>query len=243
MNLQNKTAIVTGGAVRIGQAITIALAKAGVNIVLHYSHSQKKAEETSATIKKNGGHVTTIQADFSRPISAAKVVMEHAINQFESVEILINNAAIFEKGNLVTTTEEAWDDHFNINLKAPCFLSQAFVSALKKDQPAQILNIADWRATSPDANYLAYSLTKCGLVAMTYALAKQLAPHVQVNAIAPGAILPPPDMDDDYLNRLSERVPLQRCGSTQEITDGLLYLLRSNFVTGEVLYIAGGEQL
>ena len=243
MNLKNKTAIVTGGAVRIGKGIALALSKAGANIVLHYGHSNIAAQETATLIQEQGGTVTTVQADLSEPVFASKHIVEHAMNKFHRVDILINNAAIFEKGTLQTTTEEAWDRHMNINLKAPAFLSQQFVNALSKEQPAHIINIADWRATTPDVDYLAYSLTKSSLVALTLTLAKQLAPHVQVNAIAPGAILPPPEMDEDYLQRIARNVPLQRQGSVKEITDGILYLLQSDFVTGEVLYIAGGEQL
>ncbi|VAX40399.1 FolM Alternative dihydrofolate reductase 1 [hydrothermal vent metagenome] len=243
MNLEKKTAIVTGGAVRIGQAIAIALADAGINIVLHYGHSETAAQETAAVINNLGGHITIVQADLQKPVAAAKSIMEHALNHFGAVDILINNAAIFEKGNLRTTSEEEWDRYFAINLKAPVFLSQAFAEALKKEQVAHIINIVDWRATKPDVDYLAYSLTKSGLVTMTQTLAKELAPYVQVNAIAPGAILPPPGNEDAYSQRISQQIPLQRCGNRDEITDGVLYLLRSNFVTGEVLYITGGEQL
>jgi pteridine reductase len=157
--------------------------------------------------------------------------------------MLVNSAAIFESGDVFSTTEESWDRHFAINLKSPFFLSQAFAEQVGPTQQAAIVNIADWRATRPGTDYVAYTLTKAALVTMTQSLALGLAPNIRVNAIAPGAILPPPDKGQDYLDKLAESIPARRVGSPAEVAKALLYLLEAEFVTGELVYVTGGEHL
>ena len=159
------------------------------------------------------------------------------------MDILVNSAAIFERGDLFNTTEESWDRHFAINLKSPFFLSQAFAVHVGKERPGAIVNITDWRATRPGTDYVAYTLAKAALVTMTQSLALGLAPNIRVNAIAPGAILPPPDGDQAYLEQLAQAIPARRVGSPAEVAKALLFLLESDFVTGELVYVTGGEHL
>jgi pteridine reductase len=241
MNLKDKTAAITGGAVRLGRAISLALAGAGANVVLHYGHSADEADETRREMESRGAKVILVQANLLHPAEAAEAVFEAARSEFENVDILVNSAAIFEEGTLASTTESQWDRHFDINLKSPFFFCQAFARQLTASR-GHIVNIADWRGSCPTVGHFAYSLTKAGIVAMTRQLALELAPRVQVNAIAPGAILPPPGHGPEYLERIAQNVPLRRVGSPRDITDGLLYLLQSDFVTGEVLHVTGGEQ-
>ena len=243
MNLQGKTAIVTGGAVRLGRAIALALAEQGACVCLHYGNSEQEAQQTVARIHAAGVQATSIQADLREPADAARAIIAHAAACFGGVDILINNAAIFEPGSLETTSEDEWDRHFAINLKAPFFLCQAFAAALKPDQQGHIISLADWRALRPGKDYLAYTLSKSGLVTLTRSLARQLAPRVQVNAIAPGAILPAPGQDIEQLNQRARQIPLRRAGSPADISEAILFLLHSDFITGEVLPITGGEQL
>jgi pteridine reductase len=242
MELQGKAAIVTGGAVRLGKALAVALAEEGVSLAIHYNSSAGPADETVAELKDVGADAFAIQGDLSQP-DQAPLVIEHAVTHLGSVDILINSAAIFEAADLAATTEASWDKHFAINLKAPFFLSQAFAQHVGRERPGHIINIADWRGMRPDTKYLAYSLTKAGVLSMTQALALALAPNIQVNAIAPGAILPPPGRDQAYLDRLAQAVPLERVGSPQEVSKALIYLLRSDFVTGETIFVTGGEHL
>jgi NAD(P)-dependent dehydrogenase (short-subunit alcohol dehydrogenase family) len=195
-----------------------------------------------AELKSMGTGAVAIQGDLSQE-DQLPLVIERAVAHLGSVDILINSAAIFERADLAATTVAGWDRHFSINLKAPFFLSQAFAGHVGHDRPGHIVNIADWRGERPDTQHLAYSLTKAGVLSMTRALAVALAPNIQVNAIAPGAILPPPGKDKAYLGRLAEVVPLGRVGSPQEIAKALVYLLRSDFVTGETIFVTGGEQL
>lgn len=242
MELDGRVAVVTGGAVRLGKALALALAQEGVRLGLHYNASAGPAEQAVAEIKSLGSDALAVQADLSQSSQVQKVI-ERTVAHFGRLDILVNSAAIFEPAGLVQTTEAIWDMHFAINLKAPFFLSQAFAAYVGKDRPAHIVNIADWRGLRPDINYLAYSLTKAGLLSMTEGLALALAPNIQVNAIAPGAILPPPGKDQAYLDRLVQAIPVRRVGSPAEIVRALLYLLESDFVTGETVFVTGGEHL
>ncbi len=242
MELEGRVALVTGSAVRLGKALALALAREGVRLAIHYNASAGPAEETVAEIEALGSQARAVQADLSQATQAASLV-EGAARHFGRVDILVNSAAIFEPADLAHTGEVAWDRHFAINLKAPFFLSQAFAAHVGLERQAQIVNIADWRGRRPDPAYLAYSLTKAGVISLTTALALALAPNIRVNAIAPGAILPPPGKDRAYLDQLAQAIPLQRAGSPDDVARALIYLLRSDFVTGETLFVTGGEQL
>ncbi len=243
VELQDKVAIVTGGGVRLGRAIALALANAGASVCLHYGHSEAEAEATADEIRSQGGSVATVQADLLNSTDAAQTIITKALSSFGHADFLVNNAAIFEDGTLATTTETDWDRHFAINLKSPFFLIQAFAAELAHGRRAHVVNIADWRGLRPGTDHLAYTLTKAGLITLTHSLAQELAPNVQVNAIAPGAILPPPDQQPAYLDELAKRIPLRRTGHAGDVTDALLFLLRSDFITGEVVRITGGQDL
>ena len=242
MELKGKVALVTGGAVRLGRALAVALGEKGARVALHYGNSTADAGETAALIRRTGADVEIFQADLHDTPQAIRLV-ERAARHFGRIDILVNSAAIFQPGDLADTTEENWDAHFGINLKAPFFLCQAFARQLGPEAEGCIVNVADWRGVRPGSHHLAYTLTKAGIVTMTRSLAQALAPRVRVNAIAPGAILPPPGADDVYLERLATHIPLRRSGSPAEVTRALLYLLEAEFVTGEVLFVDGGERL
>ncbi len=243
MELENKVAIVTGGAVRIGRAISLALAQAGARILVHYSGSAEAARSTVEQITSSGGRAESVSADFTKPVQAARTVVAAALDHFAQVDMLINSAAIFARGSLAATTEPDWDRHFAINLKTPAFLCQEFAARHNPGGAGAIVNIADWRGLHPVPGYLAYTLTKSAVVAMTRLLALELAPAIRVNAVAPGAILPPPGSTPEDLNRMAEQLPLKRHGSVDDVTAAVLFLLRSDFVTGEVLYVTGGQHL
>ena len=242
MDLDGKAAIVTGGAVRLGRALALALARQGVRVGVHYGSSAGPAETVVQDIKSMGSDAMAIQADLSRP-GAARSIVECARAHFGQVDILVNSAAIFEPGNWDDTTEGSWDRHFAINLKSPFFLSQAFAAQVGRERAGHIVNIADWRGVRPGPDHMAYTLTKAAIIAMTKSLALALAPNIQVNAIAPGLILPPPGQDQAYLENKAGQVPARRTGSPQEIANAMIFLLRSDFVTGELIFVTGGEHL
>jgi pteridine reductase len=240
--LEGKVALVTGGAVRIGRALALALAGRGAGVALHYGKSAEAAAMTMAAIHDLGGHAAAFQADL-RDLSQTGELVDRVAQRLGQVEILVNCAATFIPADVADTSESIWDEQFSVNLKAPFFLSRAFANHVGKERPAQIVNIADWRAIRPDPQCLAYSLTKAGIAAMTRGLALVLAPNIRVNAIAPGAILPPPGRDQSYLEELGKHLPLQRHGSPDEVSSALLYLVTAQFVTGQVLFVDGGEHL
>jgi NAD(P)-dependent dehydrogenase (short-subunit alcohol dehydrogenase family) len=245
VQLQHQVAVVTGGAVRIGREISLALSRAGMRVCVHYNSSAPAAEQTAEEIRSAGGEVTIVQADLSHPGAAADKVISAAIRTFGQVDVLINNASIFESERLDELTIERWERHERINLTAPAFLCQRFVAAQRqrRGKAGAIVNIVDWRALRPQPGHLSYTLSKAGLLCLTQLLAQELAPTIRVNAIAPGAILPPPGAGPDYEQRMKSLVPLGRVGHPQDIVEAVLFLLRSDFVTGETVHVTGGQQL
>lgn len=242
-DLCGKSAIVTGGAVRLGRALADRLAREGLDVCIQYSSSQAAAADAVPALRAQGVRAAAVQADFTDPVAAARRVVEQAVQELGRVDVLINCAAIFEPGTLAETDEANWDRHLNINLKAPAYLCREFTKALSPGSTGHIVNIVDWRALRPGVGHLAYTVAKSGLVALTSILAQELAPRVQVNAIAPGAILPVPGSSPAEFAAIGRTTPLQRTGHPDDIADALIYLLRSEYVTGEVVHVTGGQHL
>jgi len=242
MDLHGKTAVITGGAKRIGRALTLALAKAGCNIILHYGCSRDAAEQTAQEAEALGIRVILKQADLVAPVGLSTLVETEPFG-LSPAQILINSAAAFPSDTLRTLTLDQWSKTFRINLRTPIFLTQAFANALPADRDGAVINITDWRTERPYPDHFSYSVAKGALDAFTCSAAISLAPQVRVNAIALGAMLPPPDKEQSYLDALAETLPLQRPGGTSVIADTMLYLLRNDFVTGEILRLDGGAHL
>ena len=242
MDLSGKVAIVTGAGVRLGRAFALNVAEAGCDVCVHYYQSEQPAQETVAAIRQMGCRACAVSADLSNPEQAAKRIVAECHQQLGPASVLINSAAIFEPGTCVDTTTDQWDRHLAINLAGPFHLSREFSSQLPGDR-GHIINIADWRATRPVSGHLAYTLSKSALVSLTRILAQELAPAIQVNAIAPGAILPATRTDSGEFEGLSEAIPLRRTGQPSDLTEALQFLLRSDFVTGEVIHVNGGQHL
>jgi len=243
VKLPGATALITGGAVRIGKAIVLALAEAGCHVAIHYHRSAEAAEETAEEARRSGVRAVTVPADLMSPTSAAETIFDDVAAALGPVSVLVNSAAIFEAGTMGETTDEDWDRHLTINLTAPFALCREFARRHTSGRRGHIVNIVDWRATRPAVGHLAYTVAKSGLLTLTKILARELAPDVQVNAIAPGAILPAADSGAGEFDRLAEQIPLRRTGQPTDIARTLLFLLNSDFVTGEILHVTGGEQL
>ncbi len=237
--LSGRVALVTGGAARLGRAIALGLAARGADLALHYNASGTAARATAEEIRALGRKCLLIGADLRHPDSPEKI-FRAADAEYKKTDILINSAAVFERGTLEKTTPELWEETLAVNLRAPFFLSQAFAA---QTESGDIVFLADSRVRRPTVEFLAYTLTKSALITLTRSLAKSLAPRIRVNAVAPGAILPPPGLGEDYLRRLIPRIPLGRPSSPDDIVRGVAYLLEASFVTGEVLHIDGGEYL
>jgi NAD(P)-dependent dehydrogenase (short-subunit alcohol dehydrogenase family) len=244
VELRNCKALVTGGGVRIGRAIAVGLAAAGCDIALQYHRSRDGAEETAASVAAHGRRAILLAADLA-DAEAAATLMARARAEIGDVDVLINSAGIFLPGDLAGTTLADWERQLALNLRAPFLLSQAFARQdAATDRPRKIVNVADARIRRPARDHLAYRLTKVALAHLTELLALELAPRITVNAVAPGAILPPPgEGAAAFEQRVRARVPLGRAGGTAAVAGAVLYLLREDFVTGVVLPVDGGEFL
>lgn len=241
MSASTRTAIVTGGAVRIGRAIALGLAQDGINVCVHFGQSAEAAVEVVREIEALGVSALGVPADFRDPVNASRKLLQLATEKLGPIKFLINSAAIFEPGTLASTSEEEWDGHFDINLKAPFFLSQAFAN--QAPDGSCLINILDWRGTNPVPGHMAYTMTKAAMVAQTKLLAQELGPRIRVNGIAPGAILPPVGTGEAALKLRASYNPLLRTGCPDDIVRTVRYLLASPFVTGEIIHVSGGEQL
>ncbi|MCW9027572.1 MAG: SDR family oxidoreductase [Kangiella sp.] len=236
---QQKVAIVTGGAIRVGRAIALELARQGYAIALHYNHSAESAEQTASELKALGVPVTVIQANLANPDSCTGVVAQAA--ELGELSVLINSAAIFPENDTINDDLSHWDQVMNLNLHAPLLLSQAF--AASKPQQAHIINILDARINHPAGDHIVYRLSKAGLWHLTESLAREFAPNIQVNGLALGAILPPPGADSDHFARMAEQIPLKRTGNPQAIAEAVAFIVNQSFITGTVIPVDGGEFL
>ena len=244
MDLQGKTAVVTGGAIRVGRALVLALAEVGCHVFIHYGRSAGPAILTKEDAEAWGVKAAIFSANLAK-VDAAKQVMETAVSTFGHIDILINSAAIFpEKDTFTGTDPVLWDQIMNINLRAPFLLSQAFAAQLPAETPGKIINILDARLRHPATDHFVYRFAKGSLAQMTEMLALELAPHITVNGVALGAILPPPGKDASHLDAIAQkRVPLRRAGSAEIVAENVLHLLRQDFLTGVIIPIDGGEFL
>lgn len=243
MNLRGRIAIVTGAAVRVGEAIARGLAAEGVHVCVHFGRSREAAEIVAADLTAAGVHAVSVGADLSNAVTAARTIFTTCAEKLGPPDILVNSAAIFEPGTLRETTVDAWDRHLDINLKAPVFLCREFVRRRTTGARGDIINLVDWRGLQPPPGHLAYTVSKAGLVAVTQILARELAPELRVNGVALGAILAPEGREDDHRRRAELTVPLRKTGTPRDVVDAVRYLLQSDFVTGEILNVTGGEEL
>jgi glucose 1-dehydrogenase len=235
-------ALVTGGAVRLGRAIALALGGAGCDVAIHHFHSASAAAEVAAEIEGCGRRAVTIAADLSDAAACARLVQE-ARRRLGGLDVLVNSAALFLAGDLATTSLEDWERQHALNLRAPFLLAQAFAAALPAEQSGKIVNVTDARAHRPGRGHLAYRLTKQALGHLTALLAIELAPRITVNAVAPGAMLAAGGDEAALARRAATAVPPRRTGGAAPIAEAVLYLLREDFATGVVLPIDGGEYL
>ena len=242
MEIEGKVALVTGAARRVGRAIALALAERGAELVIHYLDSEREAQEVLALAKQAGGRPVAVRGDVSISADVNRIV-ETALQAFGRIEILVNNAAIFYRTPFEKLTEEDWDLFLDVNLKGPFLLCRKVGEIMIRQGRGKIINLADIAGRKVWAEYIPYSVSKAGLIALTKGLAKALAPAVQVNAIAPGAVLLPDGTTPDERERAIRRIPLDRLGSPEDIARAAVYLIENDFITGEILTVDGGQHL
>lgn len=238
METTGRTALVTGGARRLGRAMALALADAGADVVVNYHTSQDAARQTVAEIEARGRRALAVQANVARgaDVRALVAAIERDLGR---LDIVVNNASLFERTPVLDITEAEWDRVLDVNLKAPFMLSQAAAPLLARDGGV-IVNLLDLSAFQPWSGFAHHAVSKAGLLHLTRVLARALAPDVRVNAIAPGTVLPPSGHDGEDG---SDRRVLRREGRPDDVADALLYLVRSDFVTGETIVVDGGRML
>ncbi len=243
--MQGKVVLITGGAKRVGAATCRRLHSAGANLMLHYRVSAGEARLLQAELNhQRKDSVALIQADLL-DIAKLPAMVEQTVQSFGRLDALVNNASSFFQTPVGEITAASWEDLIGTNLRAPLFLSQAAAPALKKSQGA-IVNITDIHAERPLKNYVVYSVAKAGLVGLTRSLARELAPEVRVNAIAPGPILWPDDETFDELSRqrIISHTPLKREGTPEDIAKAVHFLLaEATYVTGETINVDGGRHV
>jgi len=240
----NKTIFITGAAKRIGKEIALTFKELGWNIIIHYNSSKSDADNLADQINKdNPNSAKTVQGNLDVKEDVQKILNE-VNDAFPSIDLLINNASTFYPTPIDEISEDHWEKLIGSNLKGPLFLIQGLKEKLKKSN-GSIINITDTNLTKGVANYSIYSAAKAGLEAITKGLARELAPEIKVNAIAPGAMLEPPDVTwtEEQKNKVIETIPLKRMGSEKDIANAVKFLANSKYITGQTIKVDGGRSL
>lgn len=242
----SKVVLITGGAKRVGAAITRELHRHGANIVLHYHTSAKEAVSLQAELNQvRPSSVVVVQANLL-DMDALPALIETALLHFGRLDALVNNASSYYPTQLGQIDTTHWEELMGSNLKAPLFLSQAAAAALRTSQGC-IVNITDMHIERPKKHYIVYSAAKAGLVSLTKSLAQELAPNVRVNAVAPGPVLWPDnnqEFDEDYRQQVVNQTLLKRTGEPADIAKAVKFLISdAPFITGHVLAVDGGRNL
>lgn len=239
---QSPVALVTGSAKRIGAAIAKGLHSTGYNLVVHYRDSQTDAEALVNNMnQQRANSAICIRANFD-DLESVKTLAEKTLQQWQRIDLLVNNASMFYPTPLAEASTEDWNSLFNSNLRSPYFLIQALAEKLKKTQ-GSIINIADIYAEKPLQHHSLYCMAKAGNVMMTKSLALELAPDIRVNGIAPGAILWP-EITTSNTQKILEKIPLKKLGNPVEIVNLVLFLAsKTNYITGQIINVDGGRAL
>lgn len=234
-------ALVTGAGRRVGQAIALAIGARGMHVVVHYNSSEDGARDTVARIVNAGGQASLMQADLAS-VPAAEKLVDATLAMHGTLSVLVNSAAIMLRTRVGETSVAQWDEMYDLNVRAPYFLSQRAAPALRASRGC-IVNIADLAAFETWPAYVPHSMTKSAIVQMTRGLAHALAPEVRVNAVAPGVVLLPEGWSADDAERLRTTTPLRRLGTPEDVAHAVLYLMDAKYVTGEVVRVDGGRHI
>ena len=239
-----KTIFITGAAKRIGKEIALCFSEMGWNIIIHYNSSKNDAQVLADEINGNNpDSAITVQGNLDVKEDVEKVINE-VRDAFPTIDLLINNASTFYPTPIEDISEEHWDKLVGSNLKGPLFLIKGLKDKLKESK-GSIINITDTNLSKGVANYSIYSAAKAGLESITKGLARELAPDIKVNAIAPGAMLEPPDVTwtEEQKNKVISSIPLNRMGSEKDISEAVKFLAESNYITGQIIKVDGGRSL
>ncbi|WP_299578533.1 SDR family NAD(P)-dependent oxidoreductase [uncultured Sunxiuqinia sp.] len=236
-----KTALITGASKRIGKALAQHLASRGWNIALHYNTSADAAQKLQQELNQQFSEACfrIFKADLSNEEEVQQLIPA-VLAEFSTLDLLINNASVFEPSSIKSTSMDLFHRQLAVNFQAPFILSRDLAN---KGQQALIINFVDTRITSNKSNFAAYSLSKKALWELTKMTALEFAPHIRVNAIAPGVSLAPEDKDEDYLWKLAQAIPMQKPGGLAPILQSLDFIIENKHLTGQLLFADGGENL
>lgn len=242
LNAAPRAALVTGGAKRVGLAISRALAEAGYAVAVHANHSRAEAEAACTEIRGKGGRAALVVADLNDHAQVLALVPAAAA-AVGRLTLLVNNASMFEPDDIATLSRDLFDRHMAVHVRAPLFLAQAFAAQAPENANASIVNMLDQRVMKPTPLFLSYALSKNGLYAATTMLAQALAPKVRVNGIAPGPTLPSSRQSEAEFARQTAKLPLGHGTNPQEIARAALFLAAARSVTGQTIAVDGGQHL
>ncbi len=241
MELKGKVALVTGAGKRVGRAIATAFAHRGANVALHYRSSRTEAQELANELSPTGVRAVPFHADLEK-VSEIESMVGEILSALGHIDILVNCASLFYRKPLEEVSEADWDGILDTNLKAPFFLSKFAGLAMRRQGAGKIVNIGDWAGIRPYKDYLPYTVSKSGLIGLTRALAKALAPEVQVNCLALGPVLPPDDYNANEVGSLIKGTLVNRIGSPEDVARGVLFFCEgTDFATGATLVLDGGR--
>jgi NAD(P)-dependent dehydrogenase (short-subunit alcohol dehydrogenase family) len=239
MDLHDRVALVTGAGTRLGQFIAVGLGHLGCDVAVHYHRSADGAEVTARSVREAGRTARVFQADL-RDGAAARALPDQVAAAFGRLDIVVNSAAVMVQRELASITAADWNDALALNLSASFFVSQGAAPHLRKAR-GKIVNLADLAAFEVWPSYLPLNVSKAGVVMLTHGLARILAPDITVNAVAPGAVLPPDDWPAAARDRLAATTPLRRLGSPEDVVRAVVFLLENDYLTGVVLPVDGGR--
>ena len=239
---EGKVALVTGAGARLGRAIAVDLAARGCDLVLHARKSKKEAEELARGLAAAGQRAQVLTADLAQVKQTERLARE-ALKAFGKVDILINSAGVFWPTPLQCLDAGEFEAFTAVNLRAPYLLSAELGRRMKQGGGGVIVNLACVSAQRPWKDYVPYSISKAGVVALTLGLAKLLAPEVRVNAVAPGTVLPPEGTPAKRLKELQKRLPLKRLGRPEDIVRAVAFLIEADFITGQIVHVDGGRSI
>ena len=241
MELRGRVALVTGAGHRVGRAIAVALGERGMRVAVHYHAAAGGAEETVREIERSGGEAVAFSGDL-RNADGIAALPSSVVKRLGALDVLVNSAAIMLRTPFGEITPQQWDDIMSINLRAPFLLAQAAAPHLRSARGV-LVNIADLAAFETWPAYLPHVISKAGIVTMTRTLAQVLAPEVRVAAVAPGTVLLPDDWRAEDAERLRRTTPLQRNGNPSDVTKTVLFILDSDYLTGETIIVDGGRHV
>lgn len=241
MNPRGKTAIITGGARRVGKAITLGLAGVGVNVIVNYNASAESAQDTVEEARSLGVGAISVQANIA---SCAQVqsMVDATMERFGTVDILVNSASSFKKTGFPTNNPEDWRTITDILIHGAFHCANTVAPFMLKQGAGVMVNIVDMLAMYPRPGYMAHSVGKAALLALTRQLAVDLAPQVRVNAVCPGPVLPPEHYSDQANARIAKRTLMQQWGTPNDVSRAVIFLVESDYITAETIFVDGGER-